>query len=81
MQAHLMELPITHGFAPDRHLVHYDCPIYKNTGDFCPEKLCLVDRVEATENHVNTSGKAGAQIIHPPLGDDSSPLGDNAVGR
>jgi hypothetical protein len=30
---------------------------------------------------VNTSGKAGAQILHPPLGDDSSPLGDNAVGR
>jgi hypothetical protein len=30
---------------------------------------------------VNTSGKAGAQILHPPLGDDSSPLGDNTVGR
>jgi hypothetical protein len=30
---------------------------------------------------VNTSGKASAQIIHPPLGDDSSPSGDNAVGR
>jgi hypothetical protein len=30
---------------------------------------------------VNISGKAGAQIPHPPLGDDSSPLGDNAVGR
>jgi hypothetical protein len=30
---------------------------------------------------VNTSGKASAQILHPPLGDDSSPLGDNAVGR
>jgi hypothetical protein len=24
---------------------------------------------------VNTSGKAGAQIPHPPLGDDSSPWG------
>jgi hypothetical protein len=24
---------------------------------------------------VNTSGKAGAQIPHPPLGDDSSPHG------
>jgi hypothetical protein len=24
---------------------------------------------------VNTSGKAGAQIPHPPLGDDSSPRG------
>jgi hypothetical protein len=30
---------------------------------------------------VNTSGKASAQIIHLPLGDDSSPSGDNAVGR
>jgi hypothetical protein len=30
---------------------------------------------------VNTSGKASAQILHLPLGDDSSPSGDNAVGR
>jgi hypothetical protein len=30
---------------------------------------------------VNTSSKAGAQILHLPLGDDSSPLGDNAEGR
>jgi hypothetical protein len=29
---------------------------------------------------VNTSGKA-TQILHLPLGDDSSPSGDNAVGR
>jgi hypothetical protein len=28
---------------------------------------------------VNTSGKAGAQILHPPLGDDSSPSGDSAA--
>jgi hypothetical protein len=28
---------------------------------------------------VNTSGKAGAQIFHLPLGDDSSPSGDNTV--
>jgi hypothetical protein len=32
-----------------------------------------------TKSAVNTSGKAGAQIPHLPLGDDSSPLGDNAV--
>jgi hypothetical protein len=32
-------------------------------------------------NVVNTSCKAGAQILHLPLGDDSSPSGDNAVGR
>jgi hypothetical protein len=30
---------------------------------------------------VNTSGKASAQILHLPLGDDSSPSEDNAVGR
>jgi hypothetical protein len=28
------------------------------------------------EHNVNTSGKAGAQIPHLPLGDDSSPLGE-----
>jgi hypothetical protein len=28
---------------------------------------------------VSTSGKAGAQILHPPLGDDSPPSGDSAV--
>jgi hypothetical protein len=28
---------------------------------------------------VNPSGKAGAQIPQPPLGDNSSPWGDNAV--
>jgi hypothetical protein len=26
-------------------------------------------------NNVNTSGQAGTQIPHPPLGDDSSPFG------
>jgi hypothetical protein len=30
---------------------------------------------------VNTSGKASSQILHLLLGDDSSPLGDNAAGR
>jgi hypothetical protein len=30
---------------------------------------------------VKTSCKASAQILHLPLGDDSSPLVDNAVGR
>jgi hypothetical protein len=28
---------------------------------------------------INTSGKAGAQIPHLPLGDDSPPWGDNPV--
>jgi hypothetical protein len=30
---------------------------------------------------VNTSGKAGAQILHLPLRDNSSPSGDSAVSR
>jgi hypothetical protein len=38
-------------------------------------------RDSALRGCVNTSGKAGAQIPHLPLGDDSSPLGDSAVGR
>jgi hypothetical protein len=32
-------------------------------------------RDSALRGCVNTSGKAGAQIPHPPLGDDSSPWG------
>jgi hypothetical protein len=50
VQSDLMELPITHGFAPGRHLVRYDCPIYKKPGDFRSEKLHLLHGVEATEN-------------------------------
>jgi hypothetical protein len=38
-------------------------------------------RDSALRGCVNTSGKAGAQILHPPLGDDSSPSGDSAVSR
>jgi hypothetical protein len=39
-----------------------------------------IKMIEANSN-VNTSGKAGAQIIHLPLGDDSSSSGDSAVSR
>jgi hypothetical protein len=38
-------------------------------------------RDSALQGCANTSGKAGVQIPHPPLGDDSSPWGDNAVCR
>jgi hypothetical protein len=38
-------------------------------------------RDSALRGCVNTSGKASAQILHLPLGDDSSPSGDSAVGR
>jgi hypothetical protein len=56
VQADLTELPITHGFVPYRHLVRYDCPIYKQPGDFRSEKLRLVHGVKVTENKgFNTS--------------------------
>jgi hypothetical protein len=35
----------------------------------------------ALQGCVNTSGKASAQILHLPLGGDSSPSGDSSVGR
>jgi hypothetical protein len=38
-------------------------------------------RDSALRGCVNTSGKAGAQILYLPLGDDSSPSGDRAVSR
>jgi hypothetical protein len=38
-------------------------------------------RDSALRGCFNTSGKAGAQILHLPLGDDSSPSGDRAVIR
>jgi hypothetical protein len=38
-------------------------------------------RDSALRGCVNTSGKAGAKILHLPLGDDLSPSGDNAAGR
>jgi hypothetical protein len=40
-----------------------------------------MDSTHTSSLDANTSGKAGAQILHLPLGDDSSPSGDNAVGR
>jgi hypothetical protein len=41
--------------------------------------LCLRANGQAICVDVNTSGKAGAQIPQLPLGDNSSPWGDNAV--
>jgi hypothetical protein len=38
-------------------------------------------RDSALRGCVNTSGKAGAQILHPPWGMINLPGGDNAVGR
>jgi hypothetical protein len=44
------------------------------------QTLILNNTVHKNKND-NTSGKASVQILHLPLGDDSSPLGDNAAGR
>jgi hypothetical protein len=38
-------------------------------------------RDSALRGCVHSPGKAGAQILDLPLGDDSSPSGDSAVGR
>jgi hypothetical protein len=60
---------------------------------FCGKESCLVALhkkalvdgepnrwyIQAGARSVNTSGKAGAHILHPPLGNDSSPSGDSAV--
>jgi hypothetical protein len=49
---------------------------HENEGE---EREC--DNDDGGELSVNTSSKAGAQILHSPLGDDSSPSRDNTVGR
>jgi hypothetical protein len=41
--------------------------------------ICSIVKLKCHNHCVNTSGKAGAQIPHLPLGDDSSPWGDNPV--
>jgi hypothetical protein len=53
--------------------------IYINAGEQPINRKGIRD--SALRGCVNTSGKAGAQILHLPLVDDSSPSVDNAVGR
>jgi hypothetical protein len=48
IHSQLMELPIKHGFAAERHLTLYDLAIYKKTGDYRSKKLRLVHRVKET---------------------------------
>jgi hypothetical protein len=55
------------------------CEIYIHANEQPVNRIGIRD--SALRGYVSTSGKAGAQILHPPLGDDSSPSGDNAVGR
>jgi hypothetical protein len=62
IQSNPMEIPITHGVAPDQHLVRYEGAIYKNPGDYRSENLRLVHGVESTENQalkISTGTKGG----------------------
>jgi hypothetical protein len=59
---------------------------FQNAQSRAPIRITLIELVHKqpaaplrTDNYANTSGKAGAHILHLPLGDDSSPSGDNAV--
>jgi hypothetical protein len=57
---------LMHGDVDDKHYVYTQTLI-----SMCHPLLLL--------KSVNTSGKAGAQIPHLPLGDDHHPGGDNPV--
>jgi hypothetical protein len=48
-------------------------PVYVPTGG--SGRVEVIDVRQDNDDDVNTSGKAGTQILHPPLGDDSSPRG------
>jgi hypothetical protein len=43
---------MTHGFAPHRHQVRYNCPIFKKPENFKSETFRLVHGIEATENQM-----------------------------
>jgi hypothetical protein len=47
-----MEIPMTHGFAPERHQVKFDFPIFKKPGNFKNETLRIVHGAEETENQI-----------------------------
>jgi hypothetical protein len=54
----LMEMLMTHGFAPQRHQVEFVCPIFEKPGNFKSETLLLVHGVEVTENQTLKIGVA-----------------------
>jgi hypothetical protein len=58
INAQLIEIPMTHGFAPERQQIRFDCPIFKKPGNFKTETICLVHGVEATENQTLKIGVA-----------------------
>jgi hypothetical protein len=57
--------------SPAHHKIMRDVYIHADERPINREGI----RYSALRGCVNTSGKAGAQIPHPPLGDDSSPWG------
>jgi hypothetical protein len=52
-----------------------DVAITEHSETDASEGACQRTRIGRSLRPVNTSGKAGAQIPHLPLGDDSSPWG------
>jgi hypothetical protein len=58
IHARLVEMPMTHGFAPERHQVRCDCTIFNKPGNFKTETLRLVHGVESTENQTLKIGVA-----------------------
>jgi hypothetical protein len=58
IQAQLMEMPMTHGFTPERHQVRFDCPIFNKPGNFKTQTVRLVHGVEETENQTLKIGVA-----------------------
>jgi hypothetical protein len=58
IHARLIEITVTHGFAPERHQVRFDCPILNIPGNFKTENLRLVYGVKATKNQTLEIGVA-----------------------
>jgi hypothetical protein len=50
IHSRLVEMPMTHGFAPQCHQVRYDCPIFKKQSNFKLETLQLIHGFKATDN-------------------------------
>jgi hypothetical protein len=46
----MMVVPMTHGFAPERHITRHECAIHKKPGNHKSETIQFFHLVEATEN-------------------------------
>jgi hypothetical protein len=45
----MMDLPMTHVFSPERHIMRHECEIHKKPGNHNSETTRIVPLVEATE--------------------------------